>query len=362
MIGNSFGFPPTRLKYSPSDVLVLPDTFLGVEVEVEGVRLKPGTKDVYWNITTDGSLRDGGREFVFKEPMFGQDVVSAIDNLLALIKTTGGKASSRTSIHVHLDVRDIPEEALYNLFLLYLVFERAIFNFAGPSRINSHFCVPFFKATNGFQGWSIPFSMQKDLHAFVESVANKYYALNFAALHKFGSIEFRHSEMRLDKEYMLDWLNVILSLKKYALKLDPKLSLPEYISNTGPEEFFFEVFGKELGEKLLYPDAGLDLFEGIRIAQMAVFGNNHSLVEDYYSQFDLAAPSKNFEVLNKKLNPKKKTKGKVVVKKTQAAKENRILQEEQILQEIAERNARLIDAGLMPIPPRPRNPADEIDW
>ena len=74
----------------------------------------------------------------------------------------------------------------------------------------------------------------------------KYTALNLLPIHDRGTIEFRHMAGTKDIEHLMTWINLILSLKKFALRNEP-----EYIwhrietLNTTSEYRMFaeEVFG-----------------------------------------------------------------------------------------------------------------------
>lgn len=57
-------------------------SYIGVEVELEkALGLATHIPNTYWEVKGDGSLRDDGYEFVFKNPLAGKDVERAIDQL-----------------------------------------------------------------------------------------------------------------------------------------------------------------------------------------------------------------------------------------------------------------------------------------
>ena len=98
------------------------DTLLGVEVEVEGCKKGLPTSNSstgYWLSKEDHSLREGGREFVFAEPLFGADAVAAINYLCDEAIAQKWVISERTGIHVHMDMRNMEVEKFQNFCILY---------------------------------------------------------------------------------------------------------------------------------------------------------------------------------------------------------------------------------------------------
>ena len=81
--------------------------YVGVEIEVEdclSTRRPPILRAYHWDVTEDGSLRGGGREFI--SPPTPIDVMlGTLPEVYEVIKGVyGGKSSVRTGIHVHFDM------------------------------------------------------------------------------------------------------------------------------------------------------------------------------------------------------------------------------------------------------------------
>ncbi len=131
-----FNLPTRQVLQEVSSTLLVSDDRVGVEVELENVplnsRLRSAT-DTRWEIKEDGSLRNYGVEFVFAEPMFGEDVVNTIRNLPHVFQQLGIRPniSERCSVHVHLDVRDLEYNQLLNLVVTYLLCEPYFFAVGG---------------------------------------------------------------------------------------------------------------------------------------------------------------------------------------------------------------------------------------
>ena len=122
--------------YTPSDKFVS-SSLVGVEFELEGMnrfRVDDPEFAAYWKIVEDGSLRDGGKEFVLSRPFAGADLDKALSLFDKHVSKSGHdiKISDRTSVHVHIDVRDLT-------FAQLTIFETALFNMAGETRANNIF-------------------------------------------------------------------------------------------------------------------------------------------------------------------------------------------------------------------------------
>jgi hypothetical protein len=185
-------------------------------------------------------------------------------------------ASKRTSVHVHLDVRDMTGEQLVNLLLLYFVFEKPLLHYHKNIRDNNIFCLPYHKAESVVENLAeVIYFIRKGKKTEVRNALGnigKYSALNIGAVRSKGSVEFRHMGGTYDSEAILEWINIILSLKAAALALkeDP-VAITESMSVQGPPGFLYSVFGGDLGEKLLYDDITNDMFSGVRLGQDALY-------------------------------------------------------------------------------------------
>jgi hypothetical protein len=263
-IGQIVNKIPVSKLLKSSDRLIDSSTFLGVEVEIEGVNnlshWESTAKSFYWQHKEDHSLRAGGREFVFSEPLYGADVIMAIEHLCAYTQAAQTwKISERTGLHVHLDVRDLELSEYRNLCVIYALVEPLIYNWVGDKRDENMFCLPWYTADVDLDAVSSALkpsskaspSYQK---ACFEQCA-KYSGLNLAATATFGTVEFRHLKTTFDAPRIIDWLNIILSLKAYACRngLTPHIIL-DRLKIQGPYSLARDVFGNALFSKVWYQD------------------------------------------------------------------------------------------------------------
>lgn len=248
--------------YRIDESLVSNTDGVGVEVELENiVFFRNGNYNItpyinslpvpttFWNFVEDGSLREG-TEFIFKGPMVGANITSALDEMDTFLKVyrRNGKpvkVTDRCSVHVHLDVRDLNESQLNNLILIYLSVERVIFQYINPLRLKNNYCRPLsdssFKYTlNDMLSQAKDKNLSSLCHV-VKRDCDKYSALNVLPITKFGSIEFRHHHGTTNVSDIKDWINIILSLKVISRSLSIDNILDLY-NNIGPLELLSTVF------------------------------------------------------------------------------------------------------------------------
>lgn len=197
--------------------IVSPETHVGIEVEVENL----GRYDTTvawanlifqpWGAKNDGSLREGGIEFVSK-PIRDQEIPYALNALFDTLPP-GVTYGMRTSTHIHLNFREGTFEHILNMCILSLVFEQLLFQFAGETRYSNIYCTPIQET-----------KLLDDIRDFAEtSLVNKllaqwdkYSGMNLLPLISQGTIEFRQLRGTSDKFVILEWINLLLRLKLFA--------------------------------------------------------------------------------------------------------------------------------------------------
>lgn len=270
------GHDPDPCTYQSSDKFIS-SSLVGVEIELEGMnglRIDNRTFSSYWRETEDGSLRDGGREYVLSRPFAGKDLEKALSLFDKHVAKSGHKirVSDRTSVHVHIDVRDLTYEQLTRLVCIYAIFEDALFNLVGKERANNIFSTSLSNAEGNL----------KTLGVFGEDPNNaqarsvfinftKYSACNISAVSRYGSLEFRNHEGTYDIERIIKWINILLLLKEAAIGMEiPVQEIFSNISSEGTQSFFNDVF-KEYSQELDYPNLEFDMYNGLRLAQDIIY-------------------------------------------------------------------------------------------
>lgn len=182
--------------------------FVGLECEIESIR-HSGEGDHLFKVTNDGSLRNHGLEFI-SNPI-------SIDTAIPLFKELHGAIalhdadlafSERTSIHVHVNCANIPQDEVKNIILMYALFEEFFFRLVHPDRRHNIHCVPLTETY-------LPVYYKSDLNTLV-SKWHKYTALNIKPLTNLGTIEFRHMQGHNDEVLLDQWLGTINNLVQVA--------------------------------------------------------------------------------------------------------------------------------------------------
>lgn len=187
------------------------DVFVGVEIELEGVGgfYPLGTSAC----TEDHSLKISGAEFV-TIPIKMKYLEVELRRLFAGFLGTTPSVSSRCSTHVHVNVRDMTANEIINMVMLYMIFERSLYRMSGD-RWDNNFCIPLCMATNTvkyfFDAWDTPYTWSWF----------KYTGLNISPIwggesSMIGTVEFRQLHGTTSTEEIVQWCNMITSLKRAA--------------------------------------------------------------------------------------------------------------------------------------------------
>lgn len=218
----------------PSKFFVLDNCLVGIEVEQEGAILPPVND--YWREEYDGSLRGRSRELVLAEPLKGGQLKQAIEVLHnsheALTPILDRVFSSRCSTHIHIDANDLSDDQFRMFLLITATFEPLISVIAETkNRIGSNFCRPL------SESYKILSEISRYLHSPLNNSGDwfrintsKYTTVNYAAIDKFGSIEFRVFQGEVDKDIISLWVNTLLSMKRYSI-LNPYSMGHNYVYN-----------------------------------------------------------------------------------------------------------------------------------
>jgi len=213
----------------------------GIEVEVENVPNPTIAHEYrpYWDITVDNSLRNNGVEFV-SIPLKCTQIEAALHQLNTSLPKDAD-FSPRTSVHVHMNVRDLSIEHITNLLLTYTAVEELLFDWAGETRTNNVFCVRLTDTDY--------VNMYRDFTENPRRVVdrwNKYTALNFHPMECKGTVEFRHMEGTANSQRIMTWINLLSCIKLYAKQQNITqliYTLQNLNSTSEYEAFLFDVFG-----------------------------------------------------------------------------------------------------------------------
>jgi hypothetical protein len=219
----------------------------------------------FWAIKEDGSLRNGGAEYV-TPPLKDQEIACAVPLLFDQMLPKTADFSARTSIHVHLNVRDWSMGDILKLMLVYAPFEKLLYKYAGAERYKNNFCVPI-------QETKLPIVLSNylangDFGGLLGGWA-KYSGLNLLPIKVFGTVEYRHMRGHRDTDHLLTWINILQRMHIYARNEDFKTLLGGIQSlNTTSyyEQFLRDVFKKD-ADKLMTKNLQKDMEYGVSLVK-----------------------------------------------------------------------------------------------
>jgi hypothetical protein len=254
---------------------------VGLEVELENIKDSEVPKNYKWLVEDDGSLKVHGREFIFKRPLSGSAIEVAMNQLDKILSKNEASASSRTSVHVHIDVLDMSREQLIDFIRVYTILEKVLYRVGGFHRYTNNNCLPIGSSDQlAHTVSSLKGSIDNDAH-FIRTLmcCKKYSGCNLRSivfgiddgLKGRGSLEFRMHEGTTDTVRIVNWIKVLLKVKKYAME-NPVDDLVTDFSMMGPINLLTEVFEEMYPYVFEQADVdeytlGEDLYEGARNLQ-----------------------------------------------------------------------------------------------
>lgn len=225
MVSNLGEFP-VPIK-SPGGTRLVSQRHIGLEIELENITRDPRKylNPPYWEITTDGSLRQIGNdteslELRFAQPLGGADAEHALTLLDSFFKRDKDIfCSERTGLHVHIDFRDFTLAQYRRFLYLYLLLEPLLYSFCEKSRENNIFCIPWYKTPSLIRNTLNSGELiSPDRNTANIKYALKYSGLNLRALGEKGSVEFRMLEATTNIDKIFQWVNILLGVVEYSYK------------------------------------------------------------------------------------------------------------------------------------------------
>lgn len=213
------------------------DFICGVELEIESIKTwRPDVlSERRVTIEEDTSLRNYGREFILSPSSYEEACETfklVHENIIK--HSSYDHFSDRTSIHVHVNVRELELKQLRQLMLVYALFEPIFFDLVGKEREHNIYCVPLSYTY-------IPSSYSKSIVTLVETW-HKYTAFNMAPAKEKGTVEFRHMYGTGDVHVFSDWLGRIKSLYDFVAT-NSQFDVLRFLESGGtPHELFQRVF------------------------------------------------------------------------------------------------------------------------
>ena len=212
----------------------------GLELEMEGLAGRVEMVEP-WGITEDGSLRDGGYEYI-SQPWTRDELTGHLDSLYEAIDRMDPSTSIRTSTHVHVNMQEKDQEQLELILGFSILAEPLLMSYCGPEREECIYCVPFYRADNEVDAIRDALN-SPGYNLFMNTC--KYSGLFTAPLLTFGTIEYRHAPFWRDRNMLEGWLDIITTCVTADERFD---SLEDMIAqcDRDPWAFFSSQFGPQL--------------------------------------------------------------------------------------------------------------------
>lgn len=233
---------------------------IGIEIELEGERLQCSPMN-YWKQNTEQSLRMyNGQppvEFVLSKPLDRPSLGKALDYLGAKMKSFDSNpvVSPRTSVHVHLNARDLTWKKVITWAVCYFILEELLVEYSGKQRVGNLFCLRT-KDTAWFLS-TMEAALKQENYTYLVNPDFRYTSLNLASLTKFGSLEFRSMRAPIPFETIELWTDILLSIKNASLEFESPAAVIEFFEANGPQVLLRRLLPNSEHHSLFYNHQGL---------------------------------------------------------------------------------------------------------
>lgn len=252
------------------DNLLDSDGEVGLEFEMEGKKL-PLNFIRTWTAKAEGSLRDGGIEYVLRNPIPRIDVASALNTLANAFRkhNTEIKVSNRMSVHVHINTRDMTFKQWCTFLTLYGVFEHVLTEYAGDDRVGNLFCLRA-SDSDALIPHLVNILQAKDTRQLLGRMMDnnyRYGACNVTASGVFGSLEFRAFHGVEDPNEILSWVKLLLAIKDASFSFQSPAEVLMTLSIRESKPFLIRTFGDLAKEFNSIKGLSDKIFESARVWQ-----------------------------------------------------------------------------------------------
>lgn len=206
----------------------------GIEIEVERMS-DAESVPTEWEVVSDGSLRNGGREYITRNGYSGRDLDIALTNVDTFFQENRPQLSERCSTHIHVDVTDMTQEQVVNFLCLSVMVEHVLFNLFGNTRTANTFCLSTDTGTMNFDS-IVDSLVNPDL--LLSTGWSKYAAIGMKRIRDLGTVEFRMFTTVLRKADYVKILNVLFAMKAAAMEMESPQQLVDIKLTQGMSGIF----------------------------------------------------------------------------------------------------------------------------
>lgn len=226
---------------------------IGIELEYENIHHIPRTTGTHWDLTSDGSLRTGGIELISR-PLFYSEIEDALNQAETLVLRSECIATPRCGLHTHMNMRPFTIGQIWSVATTYTLIEPTLYQTYAIGREESTFAVPL------WLNRSVVTALGNDMTALRSRepggayaghnaprcrtvLTDKYSALNFQCLVRFGTIEMRQPYCSTDFEAIRSWCEFVTRLQQYGCEFSDPRQVLSHFSDVGLETFQRDLFG-----------------------------------------------------------------------------------------------------------------------
>jgi hypothetical protein len=263
---------------------------VGIEVEAEGTDL-PRVNAKVWNRVNDGSLRGECCEFVLRRPIPVHEVHGALMMLEDGYKAydTDVYETYRTSTHVHVNIQQLSPNELTTFILLYAMFEEVLVKYCGEHREGNFYCLRIKDAEGAIPTYINAVKTQMYRH-YLEGDSCKYAAMNFNAIARYGSLEFRSMRGTRDWNAIEVWVLLLISLRDAAKTYNKPADALRDISGLGVEGLARKVFGDLFKHLPTYKGWEADVTHDMRFVQELAYIKPRKMPKFNVGGFEIKMP------------------------------------------------------------------------
>jgi hypothetical protein len=230
-----------------------------------------------FKVCTDGSLRgDGARELVFKLPVPEEMACTLVTRLYDYMKKHYQEVatSMRAGVHIHINCAPLTVQETLTFAALYYCLEDSFSLNLSEERRGNLFCLRLADAE--YPSFLLKKCLDTRNLSYLHTDNIRYAGLNFASLHKFGSLEFRLFDTPNTPEPIVLWIRVLSKLFNSALALfKSPTEVLEFFSANGEKNAVETILGSELAKLVTKHEYFEERIQNnIRTAQFWVYSYN----------------------------------------------------------------------------------------
>jgi len=229
----------------------------GIEVEVEGRNLVVINNEV-WKTERDGSLRGEAQEYILTKPLPRNKIRKALDLLSHRLRNAELNFSSRTSVHVHMNMTDCSYNQILNTVYTYLLLEEPLVTYCGKARRGNRFCLRLQDAEGIMDILTFLFKGKIEDILRIPHDNIRYASINLESLQKYGSLEFRAMKGTLDPETLDTWVEAIHRIKEFSKNVESPIDIYNLYLQKTSKQFIDTVLG-DISDKFYYPRINNDM-------------------------------------------------------------------------------------------------------